>query len=278
MFCAPRKGSRINKLYNPRTNHNLLTKLKIMAKLKSLIKVQGTLDDLTFYKGRDGYLVRTKGGVSKSRIAKDPAFARTRENGSEFGLAASSGRLLRRAILDLMVDAKDSLVTSRLTRVMTLVKNEDAISPRGERNVAVGITTPQGQLALRGFNFNNRAIMSAVILSDITLDTTTGEIVIADFTPAQRMHAPEGSTHVSLTSGFLNLDFTTGAKDLRLSPITNLPIDNTTATVTLTPSAVPIGAGAQCYFLKVAFYQEVNGIQYPLNNGAYNALQLLEVL
>ncbi len=249
-----------------------------MAKLRSLIKMEGTLDDLTFYKGRDGYLVRTKGGISKSRMANDPAFARTRENGSEFGMAATSGKMLRRAILDLMVDAKDGLVTSRLTRVMTLVKNEDAVSARGQRIVAVGITTPQGQLALRGFNFNNRAIMSAVVLSDINLDTTTGEIVIADFTPAQRLYIPKGSTHVSLISGFLNLDFTTGDKDLRLSPITNLPIDNTTATVTLTPSAVPTGTGAQCYFLKVAFYQEVNGIQYPLNNGAYNALQLLEVL
>ena len=211
-------------------------------------------------------------------MANDPAFARTRENGSEFGMAATSGKMLRRAILDLMVDAKDGLVTSRLTRVMTLVKNEDAVSARGQRIVAVGITTPQGQLALRGFNFNNRAIMSAVVLSDINLDTTTGEIVIADFTPAQRLYIPKGSTHVSLISGFLNLDFTTGDKDLSLSPITNLPIDNTTATVTLTPSAVPTGTGAQCYFLKVAFYQEVNGIQYPLNNGAYNALQLLEVL
>ncbi|WP_027126462.1 hypothetical protein [Gelidibacter mesophilus] len=249
-----------------------------MAKLKSLIKIEGTLDDLTFYKGRDGFLVRTKGGVSKSRIAKDPAFARTRENGSEFGMAATSGKMLRRAILDLMVDAKDGLVTSRLTRVMTLVKNEDAVSPRGARNVAVGITTPQGKLALKGFNFNNRAIMSAVVLSDINLTMATGEIIIPDFIPAQRLYVPEGSTHVSLISGYLNLDFITGDKDLQLSPVSNMPIDNTSSTVTLTPAAVPTGAGAECYFLKVAFYQEINGIQYPLNNGAYNALQLLEVL
>lgn len=249
-----------------------------MAKLKSLIKVEGTLDDLTFYKGREGYLVRTKGGISKGRIAKDPAFARTRENGSEFGMAATSGKMLRRAILDLLADAKDGLVTSRLTRVMILVKNEDTISPRGERNVAVGITTPEGQQALKGFNFNNRAIMSAVLLSDISLDTATGEIEITDFTPAQKLYTPEGATHVTLVSGFLNLDFTTGEKDLRMSPVSNLPIDHTTATVTLTPTAVPVGAGAQFYFLKVAFYQEVNGVQYLLNNGAYNALQILEVL
>lgn len=249
-----------------------------MAKLKSIIKIEGTLDDLTFYKGKEGYLIRTKGGVSKNRINNDPAFARTRENGSEFGMAAGSGKLLRRSILDLMVDAKDGLVTSRLTKVMTTVKNADTTSPRGERNVAVGITTPEGQLALKGFNFNIRAIMSSVLLAEATLDTATGEIVIADFTPDQNLLIPQGATHVSFISGFLNLDFGTGDKDLQLSPVTNLPIDNTLTTLTLTPAGVPAGAGSQCYFLKVAFFQEVNGLQYALNNGAYNALQLLEVI
>ncbi len=249
-----------------------------MAKLKSLIKIEGTLDDLTFYKGKEGFLVRTKGGVSKKRINSDPAFARTRENGSEFGMAASSGKVLRRAILDLLVDAKDALVTSRLTQVMTRVKNADTTSVRGQRNVAVGITTPEGQLALKGFNFNIRAIMSAVLLSDIDLTTATGEIVIADFTPAQNLEIPLGATHVSFYSGFLNLDFGTEDKDLQLSPVTNLPIDNTNTTVTLTPAGVPAGTGSELFFLKVAFFQEVNGVQYALNNGAYNALQLIEVL
>lgn len=56
-----------------------------MAKLNSFIKIEGTLDNLTFYRGKDGYLVRTKGGISKSRIKNDPEFIRTRENGVEFG-------------------------------------------------------------------------------------------------------------------------------------------------------------------------------------------------
>lgn len=249
-----------------------------MAKLRSLIKIEGTLDDLTFYKGREGFLVRTKGGISKGRISSDPAFARTRENGSEFGMAATSGKMLRRAILDLLVDAKDGLVTSRLTHVMTKVKNTDTTSNRGERTVGVGITTPEGQLALRGFNFNIRAIMSSVILSDVVLTTATGVIVITDFNPKQNLAVPNGATHVSLTAGFLNLDFVTGDKDLQLSPVLNMPIDNTTTTVTLTPAALPTGTASQCYFLKAAFYQEVNRVQYALNNGAYNALQLLEVV
>ena len=194
-----------------------------MAKLKSIIKIEGTLDDLTFYKGKEGYLVKTKGGVSANRIKNDPAYARTRENGAEFGNAATSGKELRRSILDLLTDAKDDRVTSRLTQVMSKVKNADTTSPRGERNVAVGITTPQGKIDLIGFNFNLNAILNAVLLTNFTLNSTTGEIEIIDFAPAQNLSKPEGATHVSFTSGFLNLEFGTDNKDLVLSPIVNLP-------------------------------------------------------
>ncbi len=249
-----------------------------MAKLRSLIKVEGTLDDLTFYKGKEGYLVRTKGGVSANRIKSDPAFARTRENGSEFGHCATSGKILRRAIINLIADAKDNRVTSRLTQAMSKVKNSDITSVRGQRQVAIGLATPEGRAHLVGFDFNNNAQLSSVLRSDFTLDSTTGEVNIVDLTPNHDLGIPGGATHVSFSAGFLNLDFSSGDKELQVSPIVNLPINGIASTVTLTPPTVPSGTGNQFYFLKVAFFQEVNSIQYPLNNGAFNALQLIEVL
>jgi hypothetical protein len=249
-----------------------------MAKYKSLFSVEGTLGEVNFYKSEDGYRMRTKGGVSKERIESDPAFIRTRENNSEFGNSASSGKMLRRAVIDLMADAKDSKVSSRLTQRMSQVKNLDLTSVRGQRKVEVGILSSEGKTVLKEFNFNKYATLSAVLLNDYTLDTVTGEIVIDNFVPQQRLDIPEGSTHVAFTSGFLNLDFATGDKDLQLSNVVNLPINGTATTVTLTPAAAPVGTGQSFYLLKVAFYQQINGIQYPLNNGAFNALQLLEVL
>lgn len=53
-----------------------------MARQKSIIKLDGTIGDITFYKSKDGYLAREKGGVPADRIRNDPAFQRTRENGS----------------------------------------------------------------------------------------------------------------------------------------------------------------------------------------------------
>lgn len=249
-----------------------------MAKNKSIIKIIGTLDDLTFYKGKEGYIVRTKGGVSKNRIKTDPAFARTRENGAEFKHIAHSGKLLRRSVIGLIEDAKDGRLTSRLMHVMARVKNEDLTSNRGERNVATGLATANGKQYLKGFDFNGEAPLDSVLLTDYSLDTATGEIELVDFSPMQHIAVPQGTTHVSLRSGFLNLDFATEAKALELSPIVNLALNSAAATVTLTPAAVPAGTGNELFFLKVAFYQEMNGTQYPLNNGAFNALQLVEVL
>lgn len=68
-----------------------------MAKQKGIIKLKGTLGDITFYKSQDGFLAREKGGIEASRIASDRAFQRTRENGSEFGNANKAGKMLRTA-------------------------------------------------------------------------------------------------------------------------------------------------------------------------------------
>ncbi|GAA3784246.1 hypothetical protein GCM10022271_15760 [Corallibacter vietnamensis] len=249
-----------------------------MARYKSLFKIEGTLDDVNFYKTEDGYRVRTKGGVSKDRIKKDPAFQRTRENNSEFGLAASSGKLLRRAIIDLVANAKDSKLASRLTQVMSQVKNADTTSPRGKRNVAVGIQSPEGKRPLKGFDFNRKSSVSEVLLSDFNLNTTSGEISMTNFIPDQHLLFPEGATHVEFSCGFLNLDFDSRVKDMQLSNVVNAPINGTATTVTLTPAAPAAGTGQAFYLFKIAFYQEINNVQYPLKNGTFNALQIVEVL
>lgn len=249
-----------------------------MPKYKSLFELEGTLGEVTFYKGEDGPSVRRKGGVSRDRILNDPNYVRTRENLTEFGGAAMNGKIIRRAINTLMRNAKDSRVTSRLTKVLNLVKNEDLISPRGERNVPDGLATALGKALLKGFNFNRRAGLDTVLLTQYTLNPATGEVNIPNLIPAQQLSWPEGATHVTFSSGFLNLDLVTDQADLQLSNLANLPINNTATSVTLTPAAPAAGGGESYYFLKIEFFQETNSVQYQLKNGAFNALQLIELL
>lgn len=247
-----------------------------MAKLKGILKIEGTLDELTFYKTQDGHLVKTKGGVSGDRIANDPNFQRTRENGAEFGSSASSGKLLRNAVRNLMMTAADNRVTSRLTQIMTQIKNYDTVSLRGERTVANGIADPAALSLLKGFNFNEKAALSGVMFAPFTVTPATGAINIPAFVPLNDMAYPSGATHISLKAAYANVDFAAGTSDIEYSPVTNLPIDSTNTPVTLTPAGVPAGAGTKFHLILIEFFQEVNAVQYPLKNGAYNVLNIVD--
>ncbi len=247
-----------------------------MARQTGLIKIKGKLDNLSFYKTQDGNLVRMKGGVDGDRIANDAAFIRTRENGAEFGSSASAGKLLRDTVRTMMLNAADNRVTSRLTQIMTLIKDYDTTSARGERSVGIGITDPAALQLLKGFDFNNRAIIGAVLYANYVVTQANGDISIAAFTPINDLSFPAGATHVSLKSAFANVDFAAGTGAIEYSAVTNLPIDGTTTAVSLTPAAVPAGAGTRLYMLMLEFFQEVNGIQYSLKNGAYNVLAIVD--
>ena len=248
-----------------------------MAKLKGLLKIEGTLDNLTFYKTQDGHLVKTKSGVSGDRIANDPNFQRTRENGSEFGSSASAGKLLRNAVRNLMMNASDNRVTSRLTQIMTLIKNYDTTSVRGERNVGVGIADPMAQTLLKGFDFNDSATLGSVVFAPYVVTPASGDIAFPAFTPINDVYYPTGATHISFKSAFANVDFANNISAIEYSPVQNLAIDGTNTPFNLTPAGVPAGGGTRLYFLTIEFFQEVNGIQYSLKNGAYNVLNIVEI-
>jgi hypothetical protein len=248
-----------------------------MAKLKGILKLEGTLQDMTFYKTQDGHLVKTKSGVSKERIANDPAFARTRENGQEFANAAKAGKILRDSMRNLLSLASDNRVTSRLTQVMSKVQKLDTTSARGERTVAIGIETPEGQALLKNFNFNVHAVLGSVLNNPYSVDTTTGVISIPDLIPINEVGYPPGATNVSILGAYANVDFQSGINDVSYTNAEDLPIDGTSTTVTLTPESVPAGTGTKFFLLGIVFLQEVNGVQYSLNNGAFNALSIIEV-
>lgn len=248
-----------------------------MARQSGLIKIKGTLDNVNFYKTKDGDLARMKTSVDAKRIANDPAFVRTRENGAEFGSSASSGKLLRDAIRTMMQNASDGRVVARLTKIMTQIKNLDPTSIRGERNVGVGILLPEAKAKLKGFNFNIAAILGSILYNPFAVDLATGVITINGLVPINEVSTPQGATHMTLRGAWANVDFATGLVDVQETNAVNLPLDATSTDVVLTPAAVAAGAGTDLFFLMVEFFQEVNGIQYTLKNGAYNALSIVEV-
>lgn len=249
-----------------------------MAKSSGIIKIEGTVEDLTFYKKDGKNFVRKKGGIPKERIANDPNFVRTRENNNEFSHSGSSGKVLKLAIGSMVFKAKDSKLSSRLLQLMSKIKNLDAVSTRGNRQVAIGLGTVEGKLLLKGFDFNANAPLKGVFFAPYNLDTASGVFTITDFIPVEQLQFPQGATHISLQSAVVHVDFATLESEVAVSSIVNLPLNLTMSTSALTPSSVPTGTGVQLFLLMISFYQEVNGVQYSLRNEEYNVLNIVDVV
>ncbi|MEI8274271.1 MAG: hypothetical protein WCG08_16785 [Paludibacter sp.] len=248
-----------------------------MARQKSILKLQGTIGGISFYKSKDGYLAREKGGVDASRIANDPGFARTRENGAEFGNSASAGKLLRDAVRVLGKDASDGRVTARLTQIMAQIKNMDEANARGERHVGEGMAKDEAKALLIGFNFNVNAALGTVLYKAIEVDTETGEIKIAGLNPQKDISLPSGASHIILKSGFASINFLTGESEMTVSAPLRIATDVAAQAVALKPATVPALEGTGFILLSIDFIQEVNNVDYSLNNNAYNVLAIVSV-
>lgn len=249
-----------------------------MAKFDGIFEIKGTLQGMSFYKSKDGLMIRKKGGVDKKRIKNDPAFQRTRENGSEFGHNAKMGLLMRKSVSNLISLAKDYRVSSRMAQAMSSIKNLDVTSLRGERKVWIGLANAEGKQSLRGFDFNANSSFNSVFRGLHALDTLTGEVTISSFNPTKNLSLPQGATHASFSVAVANVDFEFENYGVRYSPKENMPLVDDVLNYTLTPDAMPGGTGTNFYYFLIEFFQELNGVQYPLKNNAYNVLYLMEVV
>jgi hypothetical protein len=60
-----------------------------MARQAGLIKITGTIGDITFYQLEEEYYLRKKTSLNRKRFLKDPAFAGSRIRSAQFGVASS---------------------------------------------------------------------------------------------------------------------------------------------------------------------------------------------
>lgn len=248
-----------------------------MAKQKGIIKLKGTMGDVTYYRTADGYMAREKGGIEKNRIMNDPAFKRTRENGQEFGTAGKGGQLIRKSQRILLRQVADNRVIGRLLQQLMRVIKSDAVNERGLRTVQDGDMSQ-----LQGFEFNQKGKLTTVFFTGFTptFDRPSGayDVDIAEFVPNEAIDAPRGTTHIQLSAGLSSLNFTARSFEEGhiLSPV--MPYDNQTqAAFTLSAT---IGAASTLPVIGVvgvSFFQEVNGQMYPLRNGVFNALSIVTV-
>ncbi|MBL1408808.1 hypothetical protein [Sphingobacterium faecale] len=249
-----------------------------MARQSSIIKLKGTIGDITFYKSKDGYLARQKGGIDKERFLNDPKFQRTRENAQEFGRAGKASKILCTAIRPVLNKTQDSRMISRLVKKMMTVIKADAVSDRGQRNVLDGEL-----ILLQSFDFNGNAGLSATVYAPFTatIDRASGvlDVNVAAFTPESQIVAPGGTTHFRLISAGVEVDFENETFKLAQSASSEIAYGNTLSAAIPLSNDLGVTDSTKPLFLVfgIEFLQQVNGSFYSLNNGAFNALNLVAV-
>ncbi|OMP78209.1 hypothetical protein [[Flexibacter] sp. ATCC 35208] len=248
-----------------------------MARVGGIVPFKGTIGNISFYKTKAGNLAREKGGVDGSRIAKDPAFERTRENGEEFGRAGKANKLLRTSLRALVQNASDSYVSGRLTSAFLKVIQADQVSVRGKRNVIDGEVE-----LLRGFEFNAASSLGSTFYAPYvaTIDRAAGTatINVPAFIPNNMIAAPEGATHYKIFVGGAEIDFEGETFVNNILDSGELPLDRV-ATAPIVLSAVVTANSTRPLFLAlgIEFFQRVNNGLYSLFNGAFNALSIVAV-
>lgn len=248
-----------------------------MARQRGIVKLDGTIGDITFHRSKDGYIAKQKTSLNGKRIATDPAFQRTRENGAEFGRAGNAGKVLRNAFRSQLQKVSDSKMVSRLTREMVRVLQADTVSTRGQRNVL------DGELEmLEGFDFNVNAKLPTTLYAPYTatINRVTGDcsVSIPAFIPSDMVAAPAGTTHFNIFAAAAEIDFEQESGMALVQVTAVLPWNQVATAVINLANALPANSTKPLFLgLGIEFLQEVNGQFYSLKNGAFNAMALVKV-
>lgn len=249
-----------------------------MAKENSILMLQGNIGNFSFYKTKEGSMVRMKGGVEKGRILNDPKFARTRENMQEFGITAGIGKQIRNAVSAFVRKTSDGKASNRLTSVLTKVKQMDESSMRGERSPAVGFAVIAGKKLLEGFDFNSGSQLRSLLTVPYQVDPVTGIFSISEFSPNSSILLPKEATHLQMTIAAAGFDADLKTSNTVYGNSLNMSKDAASAPLSLDPGGVPTLTDVVMYFLLIEFFQEVNGNQYPLNNNQFNCLNIVKMV
>lgn len=242
-----------------------------MAKQAGVITLNGSVGTLSFYKTKDGYLAREKGGVSKSRIMNDPRFARTRENLKEFADNASSAKLFRDALRPVIAKIGDKRLSQRITQVMMKILQSDLVNNRGERMVRAGDWN-----LLKDLELNAASSLGSTLFLEITYtdSPTAWDVAIPAFVPQDFVAVPKGATHLRIAATGVGLDFASGGRVVQTAVSSLLPVIDPALAISLSVNKETLIGAHKVFVLSVEFVQVVNGSEYSINNGAHNAAKI----
>ena len=244
-----------------------------MARQKGILRLSGTLDGLNFYHSRHGDLVRVSGGGFNSTSAR--TYPRIKENNDEMGMASKVNAAFKRCFRDLLIGYKDGTLHQRLQSLFMNLKDLDTLSVRGQRTVSIGIATDYGKRLLKDFKFTPKR--PVLLPGRLDFDWATQTLTVSQF-DMQAVAMQEGADLMGLELLTVNFDFETLDYVSERSTLLELDGDFADSHFSLSTTVLPDGPGIRFAVLRVAFYQQVNGVNYFLKGGEGFGLGIVSIL
>lgn len=265
-----------------------------MARQVGALQYLGTIGNIRNFKirGLDGIYAGLIGGATRDQILTDPAFARTRENMSEFGGSAQMGKALRDAVPSLVRTHADTIFAGRLTAKFRSLA-DFGTGVRGQRDINL-YNNPQ---VLQGLPLNPKQPLRTVGGFPFTLSINSGrnlcDINVLGFTPRDVLDVPVGATHFRVVLAIASVStrqYNTSTKkyepvnpqndslgEVVYSAYTSVdaPVSSLAASAALPGSPVMTTDEALCTFVGIEFYQLVNATQYLFAQN--NATDIVDV-
>ena len=249
-----------------------------MAKFKGILKFSGTIGGVTGVNSKEGFHIREKQNIAKSRYQKAPEYSSFRMNGRYTGMSSRMSMAFRQPIKLFGMVVSDARMYSRLNAVMRKILMSDPVSKKGEFTFTNGIATMTGKQALLDFEFNRSLAFDRVFKTAYLLDTASATLTLSGFVPKKALQWPAGATHAAMESGLLHFDFAKGEGKFASSGPRVLSKNEAATDIVLSTAAPTAGEGlTKVHFLKVAFSQEVGGVLYPLKGNEAGVMKVVAV-
>jgi hypothetical protein len=184
---------------------------------------------------------------------------------------------MRTAFRTVLLNNSDNKMSNRLTRELMKVLKMDTLNDRGQRKVT------EGDLQLLNqFDFNDSAGLLKTFFAPFvpSINRATGKIDVdvAPFAPLNMLAFPEGATHCVLKAAAAEIDFENSQYVMNFSESNPIPLDSQMSPVLNLTQNVTAASTAPIFALfGIEFFQEVNNTQYPLKNGAFNAMAIVQI-
>ena len=213
-----------------------------MAILTGAIKYRGSFKSIRNYRNlHDGNTYAgEKGGANRDLIMNNPAFARTRENMSEFGGCGVAVKAIRRGLINLLPEQTDSRFTGRLMRIVKEVNRRDIEGLRGKRAILFSASRP----ALMTIVFNVLQKMAEMVqiflVSTHPVSRTEATLTVTALV-LKPVFVPKGATHFRIQNHLSIIsDYSYDEGNRRYEPLSLLNAKSAFAYSKYTPVDAPL--------------------------------------